>query len=135
MPVTGVYSIRIGDVEAARTLDPAELGVEQQQAHQAEPEDRHRIADEAEDAHDLVDQAAAPDRREDAERDAEQRADQGAERRQFERRRKDAAMSVITGLVVSTELPKSPVSGLLHVDDRTARRAAGRGRVPARTRS
>ena len=32
--------------------------------------------------------------------------------RELDRRREDAAMSVITGLVVSTELPKSPVSAL-----------------------
>ena len=127
--------VLVGDVDAAGPADPAELGVEQEERHQAEPEDRHRIADEADDAHELVDQRCRGARRQDAERHAEEGADEGAERGEFEGRRKDAAMSLITGLVVRTELPKSPVQRLLAIDEELLRAAAGRGRVPARTRS
>ena len=91
MPVTGVDEVLEGDVDAAGPADPAELGVEQQQGHQAEPEDRHRIADQAEHAHDLVERAcpgAPPPARRAARRaTAPIRMPSG---RQLQRRREDA---------------------------------------------
>ena len=56
----------IDDVDTARTRSPAQLGVEHDKTDHSEPEDRDGIADEADDANDLVDDAAAFDRRENA---------------------------------------------------------------------
>ena len=42
------------DVDAARPGHPVELGVEQPEPDQPEPEDRHRIAEQAEEAHEMV---------------------------------------------------------------------------------
>ena len=78
----------VADADAARAFGPSKPRVEDQQRNQAEPEDRHGIADQSDDANHLVDQCAALYGRQDPERHAEDRADDGAQRRQFDRRRK-----------------------------------------------
>ena len=83
--------VLVGHVDAARSADPAQFGVKQHQPHQPEPEDRHRIADQAHHANNLIDNAATPHRRPDAERHAEPGPDEDAQRRQFDGRRKGAA--------------------------------------------
>ncbi len=40
MPVAVVHDVVIGDIEAPGPRDPAELAVEQEEADEAEPEDR-----------------------------------------------------------------------------------------------
>ena len=62
--------IFVDDVHPAGIGDPAELGVEQHQCQQPEPEDRHGIADKPDHPHHLVGDAAALDGGQDAERDA-----------------------------------------------------------------
>ena len=79
------------DVEATGPADPFQLAVEDEQSHDAEPEDRHRISDEADDPHDMVQQAVAIDRRPDAERDAEDDADDDADGGELGGGRKHAA--------------------------------------------
>ncbi len=81
----------IDDVEPRRESDPLQLGVEEDQPQQPEPEDRHRIADQADEAHDLVDEAAAPHRREHAERHADDGADDGAQRGELDGRGENTA--------------------------------------------
>ena len=81
----------IGHVDAARPADPVQLGVKQHQPHQPEPENRHRIPDQPDDAHHLIDQLAAPYRRPHAQRHAQPRAEQDTQAGQFHRRRKRAA--------------------------------------------
>ena len=114
MPVTGVTRSRIGHVDAAGPRDPAELGVEDQEAHQARARRSAPNSRQAEHPDDLVDEAAALHGREHAERNAEQDADQRAEGRELERRReRPGGCRSSTGLEVRTELPKSPVSTFL----------------------
>ena len=75
--------------EAATQL---QLGVEDEQRHQAEPEDRDRMAGKADEPRDMVDELAAVDRRDDAERHAESVADTGSRR---------CASSMVAGNTVS----------------------------------
>ena len=82
--------VLVDDIDAARTRDPAEVGVEHDQGHQSQPEDRDRIADQPHDANDLVDHAAAPHRGPYAERHADPGTDDDAERGELERRRERA---------------------------------------------
>ncbi|MCY1234975.1 hypothetical protein D9M72_475760 [compost metagenome] len=79
------------DVDAAGIGDPFQPRVKDEQRQERQPEDRHRVADEADDADDLVGDAAALDGGENAERHAEDGADEGAERRKLHGRREDAA--------------------------------------------
>src|SRR3546814_3214987 len=64
------------------------LAVEVHQAHEAEPEHRHRIAEQAEQAHDVVGPAALVDRRDDAGGDADEDAEEGGDGGEFQGGRK-----------------------------------------------
>jgi len=79
------------DVDAAGKGHPAQLRVEDDERNQRQPEDRHRITDQADDPHDLVGDAAAAHRGENAERHADESADQRSERCKLHRRRKCTA--------------------------------------------
>src|SRR5215217_405405 len=84
----GLEEVGIAHVDAARSFDPAELGIEEEETHEAEPEDRHRIANQAQKADDLVDETSALDRGQYAERHAQNDTDEGSQTREFERCRK-----------------------------------------------
>ncbi len=81
----------VEDADPARAADPAENAVEYQKPDEAEPEDRHRVADQRHDAGDLVDPAAATDRGDDAQRDPDHDTDQRSQRGKFKRRGEDPA--------------------------------------------
>ena len=55
--------ILIGNIDSSRPTHPTQLGIKQNQAHQPEPENRHRVADQAHHPHQLVHKIAPPDRR------------------------------------------------------------------------
>ena len=74
------------DIQPARPADPAERGIEQQQADQAQPEHRHGIAEQGQQADHLVLPAAAMGRGQHAHRHADHHADEQGRQRQFERR-------------------------------------------------
>ena len=84
------HDVVVGDVEAPRTLDPAELGVEQQQPDQPEPEHRHRIAEQRAEADHLVLPAPAMGGGDHAERHAEHHADEQRQEGQLDGGGKDA---------------------------------------------
>ena len=136
-PVIGVNDVFVDDVDAARARRPSRAWRRtRSSADQAEPEDRHRIADQADDADDLVDRGCrACTAAQHAERHAEHGADERAERRQFERRREDAADVAhhrVGGQHRRAEIARAaPSRGRC----RTARRAAGRGPAPRAPRS
>lgn len=65
--------------------DPAEDAVKHQQADQADPEHRHRIADQRHNPRDLVHPCAAFHGRQHTERHADDDAHEGADRRQLHR--------------------------------------------------
>ncbi len=73
-----------------RSRHPAEPGVEEQQPDQPEPERRHRVAEEADDADGLVDPGPLPVGGDQPHRHAEEDADEDAERRHLQRGREDA---------------------------------------------
>src|SRR5439155_9561215 len=50
------------DIEAAGKGDPLQLGIKQDKRQETKPEDRQRIAYEADDPEDLIDEAAAANR-------------------------------------------------------------------------
>ena len=74
-------------IQPARCPDPTEPGVEQQQADQPQPEHRHGIAEQADEADRLVLPAAAMGRGQHAHRHADDHADEQGQRRQFQRGR------------------------------------------------
>ena len=69
---------------------PAEPGIEHQQSHHPDPEDRRRVARQADNAHDIIGDAIAPRRRQHAQRNTEARADENRHRRQLHGGREDA---------------------------------------------
>ncbi|MGF6980673.1 hypothetical protein QFZ99_000149 [Paraburkholderia atlantica] len=75
-------------IDASRPRHPMQLRVEQQQAHQSEPEHRDRTADEADEARDVIDPAVVAHGGDHAQRHADQHADDGRQGREFERCRK-----------------------------------------------
>ncbi len=75
----GLDAVHVGDVEPAGSADPAKRSVEQDQPHQSEPERRAGIAEQPDDAGDVVDDAAAIHRRQHAERHADADADDDGE--------------------------------------------------------
>ena len=81
----------IGHVDATRPGNPAQLGIKHQQCHQPEPENRHRVTDQPDDAHHLIDPLATPHRCPHAQRHAEPGAKENAQAGQFHRRRKGPA--------------------------------------------
>ena len=86
----GRHDVVVGHVEAPRTLDPAELGVKQQQPDQPEPEHRHRIAEQRAEADHLVLPATAMGGGDHAERHAEHRAHEQRQQGQLHGGGKDA---------------------------------------------
>ena len=62
-------------VDATRGANPVQLGVEEEQRHQAEPEDRDRMAGSPIEPRHMIDELAAIDGSGDAERNAEADAD------------------------------------------------------------
>ena len=129
-PVTGRHDVVEADIEPARPADPAELGVEQQQADQARarrPASNSRAASQHADH--LVLPAAAMGRGQHAQRHAEDDAD--------EQRRAVASSSVAgktrsrscsTGCAVMTRDCRNRRAAPSSGSARTARGAAGRGR-------
>ncbi len=57
--------------QPSRAGQPLQPGVEDEQGHQGQPEDRRGNPNQGEDASHLVDPGVAPDRRDDAKRDAD----------------------------------------------------------------
>ena len=91
--------------------DPAEIGVEQQERHEAEPEHRHRIAEQPDNAQHMVGPSIVARRRDDARRHAEHQAEKRRERRELDGRGEETARCPsVTGLRVRAERPKSPCS-------------------------
>ncbi len=86
----GLDQAVVEHIEPARPGDEIELGVEDQQADQAEPEHRHRVADQAEQADRVVDQATLVDRGQHAHGHAEQHAQERRHGGELEGRREDA---------------------------------------------
>ena len=71
------------------TADPSKSRVEDQQCDHPGPEDRHRVAHQAENADHVIGPPILVDRRQHAQWDAQSRADQDRQRSQFQRRRHD----------------------------------------------
>ena len=82
------HDILIGDIEAARSRHPVQLAVEDEETDEAEPENRHRVAEETDDTHQMIGPAPLLRSRDHARRNADQHADQRGDRRQFEGSRK-----------------------------------------------
>ena len=78
------------EIQTSRASHPAKPGVEQQQPHHPDPENRRGITRQTDDAHHVVGNAVAPRRRQYAQRNAQTRTDDNRHRRQLERRREDA---------------------------------------------
>ncbi len=55
-----VDDVVIADIDPSRPGDPAEPRIEDEQSDETEPEDRHGIAEQAEDADDAIGPAALP---------------------------------------------------------------------------
>ena len=126
----------VGDIEPARPGGPAELAVEDEEADQPEPEDRHRIADQADEADRLVRPAPLVDRGGDAGRDC-RRGRRSAWRSwrapASPGRRGRCPRS--PGRAVSSDLPKFAGEHVADIDRELRRAAACRGRAPARAAS
>ena len=69
---------------------PAEPGIEHQQPHHSDPENRRRVARQADNAYHIIGDAIAPRRRQHAQRNSETRADENRHRRQLHGGREDA---------------------------------------------
>ncbi len=79
----------VEDIDPTRAADPFQLRVEDGEPDEAEPEGRHRITEQADDADALIEPGAAAACGDDAERHADQYAEDDAERRHLQRRRED----------------------------------------------
>ena len=97
------------------TGDPVQPRVEDEKAQKAKPEDRGRIADQAEDAHDLVGQLALTDGGQHADRDSEDGAEDDGHGRQFQRRGKDAGDIVGDGALGQEALAEIAGKDLLEI--------------------
>src|SRR6516165_12232042 len=84
-----VDDILIEGVDAAGPKHPAELAVEEEEADEAEPEDRHRIAEEADEPHHMVEGASLLRGRHHARRHPDRDADQGRDGGELEGRREE----------------------------------------------
>ena len=79
--------VLVEHIEPAGAGHPVELAVEHEEPDEAEPEHRHRIAEEADDAHDMVGPAALAGTGQNAGRHADKNADDGGDGGEFEGRR------------------------------------------------
>ena len=120
----------VGDVEAARPGDPAEIAVEDEEPDQPEPEDRHGIADQAQEADELVGPAAPMRRGRDAGRDADEDSDQRGDGGELQRRRERRGRCPPKRAAPSGSTCRNRRSARRRYRWRTASGAAGRGRAP-----
>ena len=90
-PVRVRDDVLVEDVEPPGAGDPAELAVEDEEADEAEPEHRHRIAEEPDDADDVVGPASLAGAGQNARRNADQHADDDGDRWRVRRSRETRA--------------------------------------------
>ena len=88
-PGHGGHDAVIEDVEPTGAAHPAEAAIKDEEPDKTEPEDRHGIAEESDDAEHLIGPAVLVGRRQYAGRNAERHADADGDRREFERCGKD----------------------------------------------
>ena len=106
----------VGGVEPARSAHPVQLAVEDEEPDEPEPEDRHRVADEAHDPHQLVGEPSRPGGGEDARRHPEGDAEERRQGGELERGGKDPLHVLDHRLAGQERLAEVAGRRVAHVD-------------------